>query len=187
MILSGIKKKGDTSNNLGLAMKVFEEHGDFIRMIARFHVKNEAEAEDLFQDFFLFLVSKPIPEEVQNVRGFLYRVVSDKAKDASRRIERYQGRIRRYAERRGRTIENRPDIIVIEAEETKRMFGLIEKHLPQKEALAVTLRYRNNCDTAKVAKKMGVQPRSVSRYVSVGLKKVRQVFGVNRDNSYDRF
>ena len=181
MVLLGIKKKGDTSNNIGRAMKVFEEHGDFIRTVIRFHVKDKAEAEDLFQDLFLFLVSKPIPGEVQNVRGFLYRVVSDKAKDASRRIERYQRRIRRYPERRKRIIENSPENIVIEVEETKKMFELIRRRLPPKEAQAVTLRYRNGYDIGEVAEKMGIKPRSISRYVSAGLKKVHQVFGVNRD------
>ena len=187
MVLTGTKKKGDISNNIGLAMKVFEEHGDFIRRIIRFHVKNETEAEDLFQDFFLLLVSKPIPEEVQNVRGFINRVVSDKAKDVSRKIGRYQGRIRRYAERRKRIIENGPENIVIEAEEAKKMFELIWRRLPPKEARAVTLRYMNSCDIGEVAEEMGIKQRSVSRYVSAGLKKVRQVLGVNRDNGYDSF
>ena len=70
-------KESDTQSNTGLAEKIFEEHGDFIHSIIRFNVNNKVEAEDVFQDFFLSLISKPIPEEVQNLRGFLYRVVSD--------------------------------------------------------------------------------------------------------------
>ena len=179
MSMPNTNKKGDAPSNVDRVMKVFEEHGHFIRSIIDFNVRNKAEAEDIFQDFFLFLISKPIPDEVQNIRAFLYRVVSDKIKDAFRRIDRYQARIRRYAGYPGRVTEYRLKNSLIEAEETKRMFELIERHLPPKEALAVTLRYKNNCDTAKVAKKMGVQPRSVSRYVSVGLKKARHLFGVN--------
>lgn len=179
MSLLNTDKKGDVSSNVDRAMKVFEEHGDFIHSIINFNVRDKAEVEDIFQDFFLFLVSKPMPDEVQNIRAFLYRMISDKIKDAFRRIDRYQARIRRYASYPGRVTEYRLKNGLIEAEETKRMFELIEKHLPQKEALAVTLRYRNNCDTTKVAQKMGVQPRSVSRYVSVGLKKARYLFGAN--------
>ena len=179
MSLLNTDKKGNGPSNVDRAMKVFEEHGDFIRSVIRFNVRNETLCEDLFQDLFLFLMSKPIPEDVQNVRGFLYRIVSDRIKDAFRRIDRYQAKIRRYAGHSGRVTEYRLKNSLIEAEETKRMFELIERHLPQKEALAVTLRYRNNSDTAKVAKKMGVQPRSVSRYVSVGLKKARHLFGEN--------
>ena len=179
MSLLNTNKKGDAPSDVDRAMRVFEEHGHFIRSIIDFNVRDEAEAEDIFQDFFLFLISKPIPDEVQNIRAFLYRLLSDKIKDAFRRIDRYQAKIRRYTTYPGRVTEYRSKNSLIEAEETKRMFELIERHLPQKEALAVTLRYKNNCDTAKVAKKMGVQPRSVSRYVSVGLKKARHLFGVN--------
>lgn len=179
MSVISVKKKDNVRSNIDLAMKVFDEYGDFIRTIIRFQVKNEAEAEDLFQDFFLFLVSKPIPKEVQNIRGFLCRVVSDKAKDTFRRIARYQARIHRYAEHHKRIMENCPENTVIEAEETQRMFELIRRRLPPNEARAVMLKYRNGCNTGKIAEQMGIKPRSVSRYVSVGIKKIRHVFGVN--------
>lgn len=179
MPLASINKKGNALSNVGLAEKLFIEHGDFIRSVISFNVKNQALSEDIFQDLFLFFVSSPIPHDVQSVKGFLYRVVSDRVKDALRKISRYQGRIHRYAERRRRIIEDSPENVVVEVEEMGKMFELIERRLPRKEALAVTLRYRHNCDTREVAKKMGIKPRSVSRYVSVGLRKVRQVFGVN--------
>ena len=57
-----INKEGDVPNNVDPAMKIFEEHGNFIHSVIRFNVNNEAEAEDLFQDFFLSLISKPIPD-----------------------------------------------------------------------------------------------------------------------------
>ena len=171
-----IDKKSAIPGNVDRAAEVFGKYGDFIRSVTHFHVKNEAEAEDLFQDLFLSLVAKPIPQEVQNVKAFLYKVITDSVKDTFRRVERYQSRIRRYAERNVRIIENRPENVLMEAEETKKMFALIERHLPQKEALAVTLRYKDNCNTVEVAEKMGIKPRSVSRYVSVGLKKALHVF-----------
>jgi RNA polymerase sigma factor (sigma-70 family) len=182
-----IHKKIDVQSNVDLAEKIFEEHGDFIRSVIRFNIQNAAEAEDLFQDFFLFLISKPVPKEVQNLRGFLYKAVSDKVNDASRRINRYQAKICRYAERSRRIIENSPEKAVIEIEETKKMFKLIQRRLPNNEARAVMLRYRNNRDIGEVAVKMGIKPRSVSRYVSAGLKRIRQVFDVNKGNSYDNF
>ena len=187
MALANANKKLDVPNNIDQAMKVFEEHGDFIHTVIRFHVRNAAEVDDLFQDFFLSLISRPIPKEVQNVRGFLYRVLSDKVKDRIRRIERYHARIYRYAACLERTINDAPENAAIEAEETERMFRLIQRHLSRSEALAVTLRYRNHCNTKEIANKTGVKPRSVSRYVSVGLKKLRQAIGVNRGRSYDRF
>ena len=184
---ASINEKEEGPSNVDRAMRVFEENGDFIRKIIRFNIKNKAEVDDLFQDFFLFLLSKPMPEKVQNVRGLLYRMVTDKTKDAFRRIIRYQARLNRYAECHRCIIENCPENIVIEVEETKKMFELIRRRLPPNEARAVRLRYWDSYDTGEVAEKMGIKPSSVSRYVSVGLKRVRQLFGVNKGNSYDSF
>jgi RNA polymerase sigma factor (sigma-70 family) len=180
-------QESDTSGSVDYAAKVFDKHGDFIRSVIRFHIRNEPEAEDLFQDLFLFLIAKPIPEEVQNVKGFLYKLITDIVKDAYRRIDRYQARIRRYTKRNSRSVETRPEIDLIGEEETKKMFDLIEKHLPTQEALAVKLRYRHNCDTGEVAEIMGVKPRSVSRYVSVGLKKIGHVVDKHQGGHYDSF
>jgi len=144
-----------------------------------FNVRNKALSDDLFQDLFLFFISKPIGEEVQNVKGFLYRVVSDKIKDALRRKNRYQLRINRYADYHLPNVESRPEDVLIEEEEIRKMFELIKKNLPSNEAFALKLRYKNNHDTKEIADKMRIKPRSVSRYISVGLKKMRQALGAN--------
>lgn len=176
MPTASINQKSDAPSNVDRAAEVFDKYGDFIRSVIRFHVKDEAEAKDLFQDLFLLLVAKPIPPEVQNVKTFLYKVISDTIKDAFRRIDRYQARIRRYAERNVQAFENRPANVLMEEEETKKMFELIERHLPSYEALAVKLRYRDKCDIEEAAEQMRVKPRTVSRYVSAGLKKIVDVF-----------
>ena len=184
MATTNIKLKSDTSG-VERAAEVFDEHGDFIRKVIHFHVRNKTEAEDLFQDLFLSIVARPIPKEVRNVKGFLYKLITDTIKDAYRRIIRYQTRIHKYAEFHLRIIENHPDAGLIDVEETKKMYELIEKHLPTKEALAVTLRYKHDCDMEEVAEKMGVKTRSVSRYVSVGLKKIGHVLDKKQGSNYD--
>jgi RNA polymerase sigma factor (sigma-70 family) len=181
-----ISQKSDSLTNVDRATGIFDEYGDFIRSIIRFHVKNESKAEDLFQDLFLSLVAKPIPEEVRNIKGFLYKLISDMIKDAFRRMDRYQARMRRYAERNLRVAENRPETGLIDVEETNKMFGLIERHLSVKEALAVKLRFKDNCDTGETAEIMGVKPRSVSRYVSIGLKRVSHAIEKKREGNYDK-
>ncbi len=178
-------KTGKMSSSIDCAMKVLTEHGDFIRSVIRFHVRNEAEAEDLFQDFFLFLISKPMPQDIRNERAFLYRVISTRVKDAFRKIDRYQQNIRRYAQCHRYTVGERPENAVIEADEVEKMFELIHSRLPSREALAITLRYKNNFETSKVAGKMGVKSRSVSRYVCAGLKIIRDVFKEGEGDDYD--
>ena len=184
MATTNIKLKSDVSN-VERAAEVFDEHGDFIRSIIHFHVRNKTEAEDLFQDIFLSIVTRPIPEEVRNVKGFLYKLIIDTIKDAYRRIIRYQTRIHRYAEHHLNIIDSHPDASLIDVEEAKKMYDLIEKHLPTKEALAVKLRYKEDCDTEETAEKMGVKTRSVSRYVSIGLKKIGNVLDKKQGCNYD--
>ncbi len=183
MSLVSKKEISNPPSNLAHAEKIFTEHGDFVRRILRFHARNQVEREDLFQDFFLELISKPIPEDVQNVRGYIYHVVCDNIKDAFRRIERYQKRLHRYAERRRHIIEDRPENDLIETEEIEKMFELIHRHLPKNEAKAMEQRYKHDRNISETAAKMGVKPRSVSRYLSAGAKKLRQVLGVGERNS----
>jgi RNA polymerase sigma factor (sigma-70 family) len=183
---TNIKLKSDAPSSVERAAEVFDEHGDFIRSVIHFHVRNKTEAEDLFQDLFLSIVAKPIPDEVRNVKGFLYKLITDTIKDAYRRIIRYQTRIHRYAEYHLRIIESHPAAGLIDVEEAKKMYDLIERHLPTKEALALKLRYKHNCDMEEVAEKMGVKTRSVSRYVSIGLKKIGHVLDKKQGSNYDK-
>ena len=162
------------TRNVSAAQHIFEKHGDFIRRIIRFHLCNKPEADDLFQDLFLFLVSKPLPEDIHDIQSFLYRVITARAIDRFRYENRIKVLISKYAQKRELTREFQEDSLV-EAEEAERMFSLIQKHLPRNEALVITLRYKYGFDISETAKKMGVKPRSVSHYLSTAISKIRCV------------
>jgi len=161
--------------NMNAARKIFFEYGDFIYGVIRFNIRDEFEAEDVFHDIFLHLISKPIPKDVRNMKCFLYKVVLDRTKDVVRKIDRYNRRIQRYARSSRYYDETEPENAVIEREETEKMFRLIRKNLSPQEATAIKLRYFHDNKISGVAHKMGIRKRSVSRYISVGLKKVRAV------------
>jgi len=176
-----VKKESMPRSNVARAAEVFSEYGDFIRAVIHYKVKNEARAVDLFQDFFLSLVSKPVPAGVQNVRSYLYRAIINDIVDATRRVEKYKTRMNKYAECLNYSInKNTPENALIEAEETDKMFKLIEGWLRRSEAQAISLRYRDNYNIKEVAKKMHVNNRTISRYISVGLSKIRQFLAVKQ-------
>ncbi|HBR20551.1 MAG: RNA polymerase sigma-70 factor, TIGR02957 family [Parcubacteria group bacterium GW2011_GWA2_43_17] len=162
--------------SIDVAQKVFEEHGDFIRKTIQFRLGNGQEAEDLFQDMFLFLVSKPLPEDVRNVPSFLYRVITTRVIDKFRHETRVKNLIGRYAQEKeranGESIKHSLIEIAVE-EKSEKMFELVQKNLSKNEALAITLRYKHNLDISQTADKMRIKPRSVSRYLSVGIRKLR--------------
>ena len=173
----------DYTNNVDIAAKIFARYGDFIHAIIRRKVKNEAQADDLYQDFFLSLVFRPIPASVQNVKSYLYKAITNDITDAFRQAQRHQILISRYAEHFNyRASEKGPENAFIEVEEMRKFFELIKKQLPNSQARAITLRYKNSYDIKKVAEKMKVNKNSVIRYVSVGLKRIRQFLTVEQDN-----
>ncbi len=169
------KKVDEKIGNLARTVEIFSRYGNFIREVLLYRIGDEDIVDDLYQDFFLSLVARPIPEDVSNVKNYLYRAIVNDSYDAVNRIEQYQGRIQRYSRRIGNLINNDcPENALIEKEETEKMFRIIEMLLPSSESKAVTLRFKNDECVGEVAKQMAVNKRSVSRYISVGLKKLRQ-------------
>ena len=167
----------DTSkcrNNVGLAAEIFAEYGDFIHMVIFSQVKNKARINDIFQDFFLSLVRKPIPQDVKNIKGYLYRAITNDIIDATRRVERYCNLVHKYSEYLEHPINNKtPENAFIDVEETNKMFRLIKGRLTNSQYQAMALRYRTDHSIKEVAEKMSVKSTSVSRYLSIGLKKIR--------------
>ena len=158
---------------------IFAEYEDFIRAVIRHHTRNEAQADDIFQDFFLFLISKPVPTDIQNIKSYLYKAITNDIVDCTRRIEKYQGRTLRYAERlEYLPTEDNPENALIMNEETDKIVRLIERRLRRSEAQAVILRYRNDYKINEIAVKMGVNTRTVRGYISTGLRKVRRFLGI---------
>lgn len=169
------KKEFVLPSNVARAAEIFSEYGDFIRAVIYYQIKNDDQADDLFQDFFLSLVSEPLPADIQNIRGYLYKMITNDIVDAARRVERYKTLMKKYAECFNYSInKNRPENALIEIEQTNKLFKLIKGRLRHSEAQAITLRYRNSYNIKEVAKKMHVNNRTVSRYISAGLSKIRQ-------------
>ncbi len=180
MALSGTNAHSH-ADNVDRATEIFDEYGDFILAIIRCRANNDVQADDLFQDFFISLVAKPMPQNIRNIKNFLYKMIINDIVDAARRTVRYRNRVKKYVDHFGYTINNNsPENAFIEAEEINKMFKLIEKRLPHRQMQAITLRYKNNYEIREVAQEMDVDERSVSRYISVGFSKIRQFLAVDR-------
>ena len=82
-------------------------------------------------------------------------------------------------------VENNPESTVIEKEEVEKILGLIHKHLPKKEALAMLLRYGKDGDSIEVAETMGVKAATVNKYVCLGVKKIRRIIAAEKAGNYD--
>ena len=172
----------EVRKRVGLAAEIFDRYGDEIRAIIHFNVKDKSRAEDIFQEFFVSIVRKPIPTDIQDIRGYLYRAVTNDVIDTSRQIKKRRDRVQKYAEcRKYFVISEDPQETAIQAENTKKMFQLIENHLPKREAKVLIQRYGQGFSTTDTAERMQVDKRIVSRYLSAALKKMRQYVPENED------
>ncbi len=159
--------------------QVFLDHEDFIRDVICFHIQDEDQADDLFQEFFLSLISSPLPRDIQNIQSYLYKAITNDIIDAAHRKEKYRNCIHDYAQRSDhpRSPPTPPEAIM-EKEEASRVFELIEKRLPRTEAQAVCLQYRDSHSAKEMAEQMGVGIATVRGYVSEGLGRIRRLLSV---------
>jgi RNA polymerase sigma factor (sigma-70 family) len=167
---------GNQVHNVNIAAEIFNRYGDFIRGVIRCKVGDKGCVDNLFQNFFLSLVSKPPSSNIKNIKGYLYRAIINDIIDDTRLTDRYQSQMHRYAKHlQYSIIEDSPENALIEAEEMNKMFECIKKQLQHSEAQAIILRYRNNYKIKEVAAAMGVNNMAAWRYISKGLRKIRRL------------
>jgi RNA polymerase sigma factor (sigma-70 family) len=164
-----------SSDNITAAAKIFEEHGDFIYRIIQYKTSDKSLIDDIFQDFFLALAARSVSLEGPKLRAFLYRAIINDIRDAARRVQRYSNLLEKYAANCVATV-NSPGLK--DASSIEEKVQVIIKNawqsLSPKETTAISLRYFNGCSLAEAAQKMQVKPPTISRYVCVGLGKIRQ-------------
>ena len=171
----------DEQANVSLAAEIFAEYGDFIYSVIRSKTKNKTEVDDLYQDFFLSLVSNPVPPGVKDIKRYFYKAINNDIIDASRRIKRYRNLKKNYAQYANYSIyKDGSENAFISKAQTNELFELIGGKLEPREAKAITLRYKNNYNIKEVAQKMGVKENSVRRYINAGVNKIRQLLNVKR-------
>ena len=162
--------------NVKEAAKIFEEYSDVIHSTIYCNVNNKSIIDDIFQDFFLALVHRPIPSGIQNVKSYLRRAVKNDILDEVVKIKNYHARNQRYVKLQMSYVKfHDPENTVIEAETIQQLFEIIEKRLFPHEAEAVTQKFSFDRDYRHAAEIMGINRRSFLHYLCTGLKKVRQL------------
>jgi len=174
----------ETHRSVDLATQIFAEHEPAIRGMIRRHVGNKDEEEDIYQNLYLSLVCNPAPPALTNTLAYLNTVIKNDVIDAARRRKSYQEMISRYAVSRiHEEAETDPQATVIRGEEMQQITAFVES-LPAHEARAVAERYGYGHTTTDAAKRMSVKERTVSRYLCIGLRHIRQaVAGLDIEES----
>jgi RNA polymerase sigma factor (sigma-70 family) len=170
------------AENVEKARDIFQQHGEFIRGVINYKVKDEDSADDIYQNLFISLVSSPIRSDVQDMRSFLYRTIINEASDYQMQTRRYKGRLERfrknYAENLNYSI-NKKDTgdAFIEEEHIVKTFESVEKQLPVRWAKIIRMKYKDGYSSKEIAEKMHISDSSVRTYISWGLKRARKILG----------
>ena len=157
------------------AEEVFLEYGEYIRSVIVHNLQDKNLADDIYQDYFLSLVSRPIPRDVKNVKKYIRTSIHKDIVDAVRRVQRYTKLVQHYSHYKESHSQHmhKPENALIQYEEVNRIFYQIENHLARCEAEAIVFRYKNEYETKEVAQKMGVKHKTAQTYIRKGLQKMR--------------
>ncbi len=165
------------SGDVKRATAIFFAYGDFIRAVIRYKIKDEGIVEDLLHNFFLSLVSNPVPPDIKDIKGYIYTAITNDITDHVRNIERYHSMRKKYANFVKITVNNQaPSDALIDKEQTDKMIKLIRNRVTRNEFRAMDSRFREDLSVKESAERMNVNDRSVVRYISTGLRKVKKYF-----------
>lgn len=168
-----------TCGSVEAAARVFAEHGTFIRAVIRFQTDDESHVEDLYQEFFLKLVCKPLPQQLDNVRSYLYRAITNDVLDAARRQQSYLYYLKKYSKKIRISVNKKtPRNAFLETEESDSLFSLLARQLTQRQSQAVTMRYRDNYSLSEIAAEMGIARQTARRHLSSGIRRLRAILAI---------
>lgn len=160
--------------NMKETTEIFEKYTHTIRAAIRFHINDKSSIDDVFQDFFLSLVERPVPRCDQNIKAFINRAIRNDVLDAASQNRTYHQRNCKYAQmHKDRFKSKTPDEIVVHADDVRQVFDIVENQLLHHESQAIIQKYRYDRDIGEAAKAMGITRRSVSHYLCTGMKKLR--------------
>lgn len=165
--------------NAESAGNIIVQYESFIRLIIRTQNITNMSEDDLFQDFYLSLAANPVPENVINIKSFLYKAIINHLSSSSNKIRAYEKKIQNFRKNcdfKVNKIEPACALLIRE-ESNNKIFEVIKKNTPKKKYMAILLRYRDGYSINEVADKMGIKYSSARRYLSTGLRKIQQCVG----------
>jgi RNA polymerase sigma factor (sigma-70 family) len=173
----------DYPERVKAAAKIFDEYGDFIEAIIGLQIKDKGVADDLYQDFFLSLVARPIPASTADIRAYIFTALGNDIRDVRRRAQGQDDLMKKYYENLKFLIDKQPstNAFIINGQD---VLNLMRGRLSPINAKVIALRYLENCSVNEIAKRMGIKNETVYSYISNGLKEIRKILS-DGENSHE--
>ena len=156
---------------------LFSEHGTAIYMMITLHLNDKSLADDLYQELFLSVVKKPLPKGLETPLTYLWRVIANDVTDTMRKRSSYNKLLQKHV---NRLLDSDSDDrhvatplqILVSKEERCQLINVIHENLYACEANVLVEKLNHGSSTREIAAKLGLKDRSVSHYLSTGLKKL---------------
>jgi RNA polymerase sigma factor (sigma-70 family) len=158
--------------NIRNARDVFNRYSDFIYAVFRSKVDNDGLAEDLYQDFFVKLACKPLPANIDNVKSYLYKSITNSIYDSIRKVESYKNNLEKYQENLNFSIKDLP-VSSVHYNRSTELFEKGVRLLTKAERIVFELMYKDGLSLDDISAKTGLKKDTVSRYISISIKKIR--------------
>lgn len=153
---------------------IHQEYCQWILATIKKLVRHGDDADDIFQDFFVLLLTKPqLARSIQH-KGFLYRTLNRDVIDFMRRKKAYRNRLNKFADKKP---PNTQDISTLDRllsqQECQFITQLIEQKLPDSLRKVLKMHLDCNCTNSEIARRLNIGPASARRYLYLGRKKVK--------------
>ena len=157
------------------AKELFLTHGDFLLSVFLRDLP-EQDALDVFQDLYLNIAIKGIPENIENTRGYLYQAARNDIIDFKRKSTTYKKNIHKYSQhRKNFKPNNDPAKELVRFNLLVKAFEAIGKHLSPSVNQVFVQKFQHNLNHREIAEKLKIKKETVHRYLSVGTKQIQEL------------
>ena len=158
------------------AGELFLEHSGVLMSVFSRDLQ-EQDALDLFQSLYLNVTMKGIPENIENVKGYLIKAASNDIVDFKRKSATQRKNVHNYSQYvNSFRPDNDPAKQLMRFDLLMKAFETIGKHLSPSVNQVFIQKFQHNLNHREIAEKLNLTLGTVDRYLSVGTKQIRELY-----------
>ena len=159
---------------------IHQEYCQWIYATIEKLVRHGDDVDDIFQDFFVLLLTKPQLANSIRHKGFLYRTLSRDVIDFMRRKKAYQNRLTKFADKKPPPTQCESTLdSILSQQECQLIYQLIDQKLPASLGKVLKLHLNCNCNHAEIARRLNIGPSSARRYLYLSRKRMKVLLAEN--------
>jgi len=163
--------------------EIFRVHGTTIRDIVKRHVYREIDVDDVCQEIFLSMVHSP-PSRETSLLAYFDTVAKNHVRDSHRRANTRRRVMGLHANSTTNgAVSGSSEDHADRKEQIDKVKMLIQSALPPYIARVVVERYAHQRSVPEIASILKIKKTSVSRYCSIGLRRLRRLMTTDEDTA----